>query len=229
MKFNKFLLLALALLLVATGCATKKFVRQEVAGSEARLNQAVKDGDARLQSQVTELSDLNKQLSSRLEQVSDRATAADAKAEEAKTIGVDARTKAEKADRTATEVRVAFDARNNFVPVETVHVLFGFNQAVLTTDGQAILERVAKMLAGNKNAILTLEGGTDSVGGAAYNFQLSERRVDSVIRYLVGEKNVDLNRIFRIGLGKSRPVADNKTADGRKQNRRVSIVYMEPK
>lgn len=230
MRSNRFFLLvalSLVALLMVSGCATKKFVRQEITTSETKTNQKIDQEAAKLSGQINELSALNKQLSSRIEQVSDRASAADAKAEEAKGIGLDAKKDAQTANAGVTDLRTKFDNRNNYTLVDTKNVLFGFNRAELTAESKATLDEVARMVAGNKNAVLTLEGYTDNIGDDAYNIALSEKRVKSVVRYLVGEKNYDLNRLFIIGMGETNPVADNKTADGRKQNRRVTVKVLE--
>jgi OOP family OmpA-OmpF porin len=68
-----------------------------------------------------------------------------------------------------------------------------------------------------------LQGHTDNVGKAAYNLKLSQQRADSVKAYVVG-KGVDASRISTRGYGLTQPVADNKTAEGRAQNRRVLFV-----
>lgn len=232
MRSKKVLLLvavAAVALLLASGCATKKFVRQEISSSEAKTAQTMQTEHAKINNQINELSDLNKQLSSRLEQVSDRASAADAKAEEAKNIGMEAKNMADKANTEATQLRSAFENRNNYVVTDTKYVHFGFDKFNLTDESKATLDDVAKMIAGNKNAVLVLEGYTDYIGSAAYNYTLSDKRVKSVIRYLVGDKSVDLNRIYTIGLGETNPMADNKTPAGRKENRRVSIKIMAPR
>jgi OOP family OmpA-OmpF porin len=230
MKSNRlFFLVAVSLvaLLMVSGCATKKFVREEITASETKTNQKIDQESAKLSGQINELSALNKQLSSRIEQVSDRASAADAKAEEAKGIGMDAKKEAETANAGVVDLRAKFDNRNNYAVVDTKTVYFDFNKANLTAESTATLDEVARMVAGNKNAVLTLEGYTDSIGTDQYNIMLSEKRVKSVIRYMVGEKNFDLNRMYIIGLGESNPAADNKTVAGRKQNRRVTIKILE--
>jgi outer membrane protein OmpA-like peptidoglycan-associated protein len=230
MRRNRlFLLVAVSLvaLLMVSGCATKKFVRQEITTSETKTNQKIDQETAKLSGQINELSALNKQLSSRIEQVSDRASSADAKAEEAKGIGLDAKKDAQAANAGVNDLRTKFDNRNNYTLVDTKSVYFGFNKADLTAEAKATLDEVARQVAGNKNAVLTLEGYTDSIGDDQYNIALSEKRVKNVVRYFVGEKNYDLNRLYVIGMGKSNPIADNKTADGRKQNRRVTVKILE--
>jgi OOP family OmpA-OmpF porin len=67
-----------------------------------------------------------------------------------------------------------------------------------------------------------VEGHTDSVGNDDYNLKLSQRRADSVRKYLV-DKGVPAARLEAKGYGEAQPVADNKTADGRAQNRRVVL------
>jgi outer membrane protein OmpA-like peptidoglycan-associated protein len=70
---------------------------------------------------------------------------------------------------------------------------------------------------------LEIEGHTDSIGGEEYNQRLSEKRAASVRDYLVNSR-VSINNTVARGLGKSEPVADNKTAAGRKLNRRVEMI-----
>ena len=85
------------------------------------------------------------------------------------------------------------------------------------------LDDVAGWVSGTQSWYLTeLQGYTDSIGTEKYNFGLSERRAESVLRYLVS-KGVPLHRISIVRLGKTSPVADNKTAGGREQNRRVEV------
>jgi outer membrane protein OmpA-like peptidoglycan-associated protein len=66
-----------------------------------------------------------------------------------------------------------------------------------------------------KGYIITVEGGTDAVGPADYNYGLSERRASSVIQYLGSKYNIPAHKIYVIGLGKDKTVASNETADGR--------------
>ena len=77
-----------------------------------------------------------------------------------------------------------------------------------------------------KHYIIEVEGYTDSTGSAEYNYQLSRRRADAVIRYLAQKYDVPPFRIFLIGLGKDNPIAENTNAAGRAKNRRVDVRLM---
>src|SRR5947209_18226126 len=77
-----------------------------------------------------------------------------------------------------------------------------------------------------KGYIIAVEGGADSVGPADYNYDLSQRRADSVIQYLASEKQIPAHKIYLVGLGKDKPVESNKTTEGRKKNRRVEVQLM---
>lgn len=102
-------------------------------------------------------------------------------------------------------------------------VLFATNQSVLLPIARDRLNQVAEALKESTDATFVVEGHTDSTGSSAVNDELSRRRAESVRTYLV-EQGVDANRIRAVGLGPSRPVADNKSAEGRANNRRVEIV-----
>jgi len=89
-------------------------------------------------------------------------------------------------------------------------------------EAAAILDRLVAFMNENKDKRANLGGHTDSIGTEAYNMALSERRVNSVKDYVVS-KGVDGGRITGQGFGESKPIADNKTAEGRAKNRRVEI------
>ena len=74
--------------------------------------------------------------------------------------------------------------------------------------------------------ILAVTGGTDSVGDAQYNYQLSQRRADAVVNYLSTKYNIPPRKFYLIGIGKEQEVASNNTAAGRAKNRRVEIKLM---
>jgi OOP family OmpA-OmpF porin len=77
-------------------------------------------------------------------------------------------------------------------------------------------------LAGVNLEVIVAVGHTDSIGSHEYNMALSQRRANAVKQYLVS-KGIEANRIYTEGKGKTQPVADNRTAEGRQKNRRVEI------
>ena len=80
----------------------------------------------------------------------------------------------------------------------------------------------------NPNAIVVLEGRTDSTGNSEYNVRLGERRVDVVRQYLAVEKAVPVYRIHEISFGSAKPIASNDSRDGREKNRAVTISVLLP-
>jgi OmpA-OmpF porin, OOP family len=102
------------------------------------------------------------------------------------------------------------------------NVLFDFDKTAIKPDGAKVLDRLIAFLKENRDSKVELEGHTDSVGTDQYNQGLSERRAASVRDYVV-KGGVDQGRLSMRGFGESKPIADNKTADGRAKNRRVEI------
>ena len=100
---------------------------------------------------------------------------------------------------------------------------FDFNKAEVRPEGRDILDRVVKTLKDNPDVKVVVEGHTDSVGSDAYNKKLSERRAEAVKRYLV-RQGIDPSRIRTVGYGKSKPIADNSTEEGRAKNRRAEVI-----
>jgi OmpA-OmpF porin, OOP family len=104
-------------------------------------------------------------------------------------------------------------------------VNFVFNKDQLTVPARETLDEVAAALAGQPALSVQIKGHTDSVGSDSYNRALSQRRADSVRRYLVS-KGVRDSSLQATGAGESQPIASNDTEEGRAQNRRVEFVVL---
>lgn len=222
MKRVIFASLITAGLLLSTGCATKNYVRKETAPIINKVN---------------ELDDLTAQNTRDIRDVDTRATqgiqGAQSKAEAADQKAVVAGKTADEANVLATQAATRVDALHNAVanldnyrPVVETSVHFGFDQANLTKRAKAALDQLAQEIPNQKHFIVVVEGGTDSVGDANYNYQLSERRASAVIQYLAEEHSLPAHKIYVIGLGKDKKAASNATAAGRAKNRRVDVRLM---
>jgi OmpA-OmpF porin, OOP family len=101
-------------------------------------------------------------------------------------------------------------------------VLFAFNKSDLTPSAQSQLDALMGKLQNADVVSIKVIGHTDSVGSDSYNQALSERRASSVAAYLLSQ-GLDPNKLTSEGKGKSQPVADNDTEEGRAKNRRVEL------
>lgn len=109
--------------------------------------------------------------------------------------------------------------------IAAITVEFATGSDKLTPEAKSTLDTLGKALnsAELKPCCFEIDGHTDSVGGDSYNQKLSERRARSVIAYLAQTKGIEEDRMMSKGFGKSDPIADNGTADGRQKNRRVQV------
>ena len=108
----------------------------------------------------------------------------------------------------------------------TLHVLFAFDKSILTEADLKELPKAVAFVKKYPGANIRLDGYTDYIGTDAYNIKLSERRAAAVKDYLIKEAGVDSSKITAVGHGKADPVADNKTAEGRAENRRVEVSIL---
>ena len=213
----------LAVALAATiGCTSKNYVRQqttplinktnELDDLTAKNSRDIKDVDQRAQAGI-------QTVQARAAEVDQKALAAGSSADKAQLTANGANQRVD----TLTNTVVNLD---NYRAVVETAVHFGFNKDNLTKQAREAIDQLAASVASTKGYIITVEGGTDSVGGSDYNYDLSQRRANAVIQYLAAEKNVPAYKIYLIGLGKDKPVETNKTSEGRAKNRRVDIRLM---
>jgi len=129
----------------------------------------------------------------------------------------------QKVDQGLNSLRSVIANIDDFKLQTTTTVPFQFNRAVLNDEAKGNLDKLATDISSGKRYFVAVEGYTDSTGTKAYNEQLSERRADAVVHYLVSKHDVPIYRIHMIGLGPDKPVEDAKTRVARAKNRRVEV------
>ena len=211
MNRNRISYLAAIVLLVglafATGCATKKYVNQEM----VPLNQKVQGIETAIeenQKRIKEHDEKLTTLGSLITQQQADLKSVDGKIEEVK--------------RYAQGTLISKEVLQN------KESKFKFDSYELSPETKAALDAfVQKLITDNRGVYLEIQGHTDSTGSAEYNLLLGKKRADAVMEYLYKQYHVPLHRMQVISLGSASPIADNGTKDGRAQNRRVEILVFE--
>ncbi|HYL11859.1 MAG TPA: OmpA family protein [Terriglobales bacterium] len=209
-------------MLASAGCATKNYARQQTTPLINKTNEL----DDLTAKNTRDIKDVETRAMAGIQQVQNKAAEVDQKALAAGKQADDAQTLANSASKRVDVLSNTVANLDNYRPVAETAVLFGFDKDNLTKKDKEALDELAKEIPNTKGFIITLEGGTDSTGSKEYNYDLSQRRADSVIQYLASKHNVPAHKIYLIGLGKDKPVDSNKTPAGRAKNRRVDIKLM---
>jgi len=253
MKTNLTIAGALLLSLMGAGCvATHKYVAKTISPVESRVTateQKNTDQDKQLADHAKDIDSLSTDLSRTKERVTDadakavaagqaaqrageRADNAQRSADGAQQAADGTRTFAERglqrSDKRADVIEKNMEAMNKFDMAKSVTVLFALNQATLNKDAKAELDELAQMTDGKDRYIIEVQGFTDKTGSALANEQLSQARAAAVSRYLVNEHKIPVRTVITLGSGYALPVADDKTREGRKQNRRVEVRLYVP-
>jgi len=219
--------------------ATRKFARNEVKTSAdalgARIDtnssdiKEVRDGVSRVDSRVTTVDTRVTGVDERVTGLKGEVTTVDRKADQGITAAGQAASAAQRAGTQIGVLDEKFQNRNNFTVANQAAITFKFDSAKLDPEQQAVLDSVAETLKQKTDALVVLEGRTDSIGNSDYNVRLGERRVEAVRRYLAVEKGVPVYKIHEISFGSAQPIADNKSKEGREQNRAVAMTVLLPK
>ena len=209
-------------LTLSTGCSTKKYVRSQTAPVITKTNEL----DDQTAANNRSLQDLDKKTQAGIGQAQSSATQAQQAASGASQSANQAQQAAQEAVNRADSLASLVANLDSYQKLSDVSVNFAFNQAVLTAKAKAVLDGLAAQLSGQKSYILQLTGGTDSVGSAQYNYELSDRRAQAVVQYLASKYGVPAHRFYLIGLGRDQAVASNSSAAGRAKNRRVEVQLL---
>lgn len=135
-------------------------------------------------------------------------------------VAAEARTEAANANE-------RISALDDYDQQETVAVTFRTNSAVLSPEAKSQLDEFATKANTAKAYMIEIAGHTDSTGSDTKNFRLSQQRAEAVIHYLAIQHKIPLRRfVTPMGYGKTEAVADNTTASGRQQNRRVEVKML---
>lgn len=224
------------LLLASTGCATKKHVKATIQPVEQRVGS--------LEQKNTENEKALEDLEAKANKIDELAKSADQRAQDAMKAAKDADEQAKVGQRKAEEAIIAANAGkklaeqgigrldtvekrilglDSYAVVADETVYFDLSKEVLSKEAQELLDGLAARMGTHHRYLIEVQGFTDNLGAPKFNLDLSRRRADAVVRYLTLQHKVPLHRITVIGLGPEAPTADNKSRDGRKQNRRVEV------
>src|ERR1700720_4401834 len=169
----------------SVGCASKNYVRQETTPLINKTNEL----DDLTAKNSKDIKDVDARAQAGIQQVQAKTTEVDQKAQSAGQQADQAQTLATNAVHRVDTLQSAVANLDNYRVVTETSVHFGFNKDNLTADAKTALDQIAADVPNTKGYIVTVEGGTDAVGDAEYNYSLSERRADSVIQYLASQHN----------------------------------------
>lgn len=208
---------------VAPACATKKFVRTSVG--------EVNDKVGTMGKSLEETQERVRTAEGKIGEVDGKAVAANEAAAKANAAAADAATRAVEVGKTAETRSAGIEAETRKLIFTTVlsedRGQFKLGKTELPEDATAAIDNMVNQLKTDTKAVwVEIEGHTDNIGDAKYNEQLGLKRAEAVKRYLYEKHQVPLHKINVISYGEEKPVAPNKTRDGRAQNRRVVIKVL---
>jgi outer membrane protein OmpA-like peptidoglycan-associated protein len=202
-----------------TACATKKFVRTnvgEVNDKVDTLSKSVEENQERTKANETRIGEVDQRVAQADQKAGQAGTRADAAYTAAEAVNTRAEAIEKASKRLVYEVVLSEDKGN-----------FKFGKAVMPDEAKAEIDQLVQKLKAEPNgAFIEIEGHTDSAGDPKTNYRLGLERAENVKRYLYEQHQVPLHRINVISYGEDKPIAPNKTRDGRAQNRRVVIKVL---
>lgn len=204
------------------GCSTKNYVRSQT----TPIIQQTNDLDTKTAADHRDIMDTDERAKTGIAGAQSAANTADQHALAAGQSANAANASAQEAFNRVDSLSGVVANLDNYKQLTDVSVTFAFDKAVLTAADKQQLDELANGLTGTRGYILEVTGGTDSVGDANYNYQLSQRRADAVVTYLSTKYNIPPHKFYLIGIGKDQQVANDSTAAGRAKNRRVEIKLM---
>jgi outer membrane protein OmpA-like peptidoglycan-associated protein len=209
-------------LLFSNGCATKNYVKTQTTPLVQKTNEL----DDQTAANNRNLQNANDNATKGIAQAQQTADSATQNAQQANQSANAAKQTAQDAVNRSDSLASLVAGLDNYKQIADTSVTFGFNKDVLTRADKQQLDQFAAQLSASNSYILEVTGGTDSVGSASYNYDLSQRRAQAVVQYIASKYNIPAHKFYLIGIGKDQEVAPNNTAAGRAKNRRVEIQML---
>jgi len=206
----------------------------ELIADKIRFNESDLRVARAVESRAAPLEDRASTTESKLSQVEQNAQRLSGQLDELAAVANTAKGGARAAQETADSAVAGVNATNDrisalddYEPQTVLAVNFRTGSSLLSKDSKAQLDEVATKALNSKGYVIEVSGFADATGSVARNRVLSQRRADTVIRYLVENHRIPLRRIVTpYGYGESNPVAENNSRDGRAQNRRVEVKLL---
>jgi OmpA-OmpF porin, OOP family len=206
----------------------------ELIADKIRFNESDLRVARAVESRAAPLEDRASTTESKLSQVEQNAQRLSGQLDELAAVANTAKGGARAAQETADSAVAGVNATNDrisalddYEPQAVLAVNFRTGSSLLSPDSKAKLDEVATKALNSKGYVIEVSGFADATGSVARNRALSQRRADTVIRYLVENHSIPLRRIVTpYGYGESNPIAENNSRDGRAQNRRVEVKLL---
>ena len=202
-----------------TACATKKMVRTEVGevnGKVETLSKSVEETQERTRANEGKINEVDQKAQA----AGQSAAAAGKRADEARAAADAVNAKADALDRSSK--RLVYE-----VTLSEDKGGFKLGTSAMPDEAKADIDQLVQQLKANPNgAFIEIEGHTDNTGSKELNYKLGLERAEAVKRYLYEQHQVPLHKISVISYGEEKPIAPNKTKEGRAQNRRVVIKVL---
>ena len=204
------------------GCATKEYVRNQV----APLRNKTTDLDQRSADNAQEIKDVDTRAQQSIAAANTIVQKADENATTAGALTMQAKDTANTCQAKASALGNMVANVDNYQVVSQALVKFGFDRTGLSREAQQQLDQLGAQLTGSKGYIVVVQGGSDSLGSKQYNYELSQRRAEEVVRYLSTRYKLPPYKVYAIGMGDEKPVAPNDTSKGREKNRRAEVQLL---
>jgi OOP family OmpA-OmpF porin len=217
----------------ASGCATKKYVRNTIAPIHTEVDQVAEQTNKNSQSieeTRTQVKDVDKRAQIGINAARERALSADQRAQAADQHARDAANAANQASQAVdanrqdiAKLRGAIENIDDYKPQTSVSVSFGFDKYILSRDAPQELDKLTGEAKEDKRFFIAVQGHTDKTGSQEYDEALSRKRADKVVEYLVAKDGIPVYRLHMVGLGAQKPIDEGRGRVANAKNRRVDV------
>jgi OmpA-OmpF porin, OOP family len=182
------------------------------------------------ETRVTQAEQNAQRLSGQVDELAAVANTASGGAKAAQETADKAMNAANNANERINTVNDRISSLDDYEARQTITINFNSGSAMLSKDAKAALDEIANQAKSEKGHVIQVAGFASADGSETLNRRLSQRRAEAVMSYLIENHDIPQHRIVTpLGYGETRAVADNKTRDGRKENRRVEVAILVSK